>query len=87
MNKFTSLMSLEHLNTPNLDCLKMGEHVEYNSYTTACGMLEAISISIDTFVTQKLNESPLLTILTDESTYLTLSQTSPCFYMSTEQAF
>ena len=69
LNKFINLMSLEqHLNTPNLGCLKIGEHIKYNSYTTACEMLEAISISIDTVVTQKLKESPVLTILTDKNT-------------------
>jgi len=69
LNKFPSLMEHQKaVGAPDLDCLKVGDRINYSSYTSACGMLGAISTFIDNDITEKLKASPVLTIMTDEST-------------------
>lgn len=69
LTKYQSLLQLlKQLGTPNLDALKIGERIDYGSYTTACDILNALSETIDQNVTEKLHKSPAITILTDEST-------------------
>lgn len=69
LSKYQSLIQLlKLLGTPNLDVLKIGEKIDYSSYTTACDILNALSTTLDKAVTEKLHQSPFITILTDEST-------------------
>ncbi len=69
LSKYSSLMELlRELGTPNMDALKFGERVTYGSYNTACDLLNSISKTIDKSVTDKIQRSPVLTVLTDEST-------------------
>ena len=57
--------------TPNLDSLKVNKRADYSSYNTAVDLLTALSDVIDeNNFFFKLHESPILTILTDESTDL-----------------
>ncbi|XP_033742471.1 transmembrane protein C17orf113-like [Pecten maximus] len=68
LSKYTSLMNLlKELNTPNLDSLNVCNST-YCSYNTACDLLESISSTIDKDVTKQMKASPVLTIMTDEST-------------------
>ena len=50
----------------------MNEHVDYSSSTTAISLLDAISSVIDHQVTSQINESPIVTILADEITDITV---------------
>ena len=69
LSKYGSLMQLlELLGTPNMGALKVGENINYTSYTTACDILSAVSDFIDSGVTEQLQKSPTITIMTDEST-------------------
>ena len=68
------LMLLKELDNPNLDALKIGENIDYSSYTTACDLLDALSKVIDKTVAAKLKTSPFVTIMTDESTDITVYQ-------------
>ena len=65
----TSLINFSgFLNVPGLDALKINERIDYSSYTTACDLLTALSNVIDDQISDKLKKSPVITILTDEST-------------------
>ena len=66
------LILLKELDNPHLDALKVGENIDYSSYTTACDLLDALSKVIDKTVTAKLKASPVVTIMTDESTDITV---------------
>lgn len=69
MTKYRSLMGLlKNLNTPNMEVLNVGDAVNYTSYNSACEFLAAVSEDIDIEVTKKLQKSPVITIMTDEST-------------------
>lgn len=59
---------LKDLNTPNIDKLQVNDRVDYTSYNTALDLLKAVSSVIDKSVTEKVQKSPVVTILTDEST-------------------
>ena len=55
--------------TPNLDSLNVNKRADYSSYNTAVDLLTALSDVIDeNILKKKLDKSPVLTILTDEST-------------------
>jgi len=55
--------------TPNLDSLNVNKRAYYSSYNTAVDLLTALSDVIDENIFKKtLHESPVLTILTNEST-------------------
>jgi hypothetical protein len=55
--------------TPNLDSLNANKRADDSSYNTAVDLLTALSDVIDENIyKKKLHESPVLTILTDEST-------------------
>lgn len=69
LSKYESLMNLlECLGTPNIKFLKVGKRIDYQSYNSACDFLEAISQSINERITVSLQNSPVITIMTDEST-------------------
>ncbi|WAR21374.1 ZN862-like protein, partial [Mya arenaria] len=69
LSKYGSLMQLlKFLGTPNMAALKVGKNIDYTSYTTACDILSALSDFIDSGVTEKLQQSPTINIMTDEST-------------------
>ena len=69
MSKYPSLIAfLKYLNVPDIEHLKCGKNVDYTSRKTADGLLEALSVVIDENLTEKIKESPCVTVLTDEST-------------------
>ena len=69
LSKYESLLGLfRHMNTPDIEHLGAGENTYYSSRYTASELLDAISLDIDTTVTDKLNASLFITILTDETT-------------------
>ncbi|KAK3107310.1 hypothetical protein FSP39_011602 [Pinctada imbricata] len=69
LSKYASLMELLiELEVPNLEHLKVGERVNYQSYNTATDMLKCMSNVINKDLDQRIKQSPVLTILTDEST-------------------
>ena len=53
------------MGTPNLDSLNVNKRADYSSYNTAVDLLTALSDVIDENI---LKKTPVLTILTDEST-------------------
>jgi hypothetical protein len=64
-------MKFLKVGTPNFDSLNVNKRADYSSYNTAVDLLTALSDVIDEniIIFFKLHESPVLTILTDESTY------------------
>jgi hypothetical protein len=67
LSKYTNMMKfLKKVGTPNLDSLNVNKRADYSSYNTAVDLLTALSDVIDENI--KLHESPVLTILRDEST-------------------
>ena len=69
LSKYESLMNLlTRLKTPYIQDVKVGARTTYQSYKSAVGFLEAISQCIDMRVTEEVKKSPVVTILTDEST-------------------
>ena len=69
MNKYNSLMALLiHLKVPDIENLKWGKTVDYCSTKSGYGFLDVMSSLIDENITNKMKESPVVTILTDEST-------------------
>ena len=69
LSKYTSLMSLlKDVNTPDINLLAVDKRTDYTSYKSAADILLAMSDQINGVVTQQLKYSPVLTILTDEST-------------------
>ena len=68
MTKYESMMQLlKDLGVP-IACLKVSERVDYESYYTANEILSAISTQIDAEVSERIERSPFVTILADEST-------------------
>ena len=67
--KYQSLLSfLRLLNVPHIEHLQCGEKTNYSSTTSAHGLLQVLSDTVDENITQKVNESPVMTLFTDEST-------------------
>jgi hypothetical protein len=69
LSKYTNsnmMKFLKKVGTPNLDSLNVNKRADYSSYNTAVDLLTALSDVIDENI--KLHESPVLTILRDEST-------------------
>ena len=68
MTKYESMMHLlKDLGVP-IACLQVSERVDYKSYYTANDILSAISAQIDAEVSERIERSPFVTILADEST-------------------
>jgi hypothetical protein len=57
---------LKKVGTPNLDSLNVNKRADYSSYNTAVDLLTALSDVIDEILF--FFKTPVLTILTDEST-------------------
>ena len=69
LHKYQSLLSfLRLLNVPHIEHLQCGEKTNYSSKTSAHGLLQVLSDIVDENITQKVNESPVITLFTDEST-------------------
>jgi hypothetical protein len=69
LSKYSSVMNfLKEVQTPNVDALVVNSRVDYMSYNTGVDLLTALSTVIDNTITDKLQKSPAITILTDEST-------------------
>ena len=68
MTKYESMMHLlKDLGVP-IACLQVSERVDYKIYHTANDILSAISAQIDAEVSERIERSPFVTILADEST-------------------
>ena len=48
--------------------LKFTDTIDYSSYDTAKGLLEALSNVTDKDTTIKMKKSPVITVITDQST-------------------
>ena len=73
LSKYSRFLELlKELENPHLEALKVGENIDYSSYTSACGFLDALSKAVDNSVNSKLKSSPVITIMTDESTDITV---------------
>lgn len=59
---------LKDLGIPKIACLKVSERVDYESYYAANEILTAISSQIDEDLNEKIQQSPFVTMLADEST-------------------
>ncbi len=69
LSKYGSLIRLlKFLRTPDIEGLSVNDRVNYESYYTATELVETMSDVFDTQVTEALQKSPFVTILTDEST-------------------
>ena len=68
LSKYESLMQLVKDLGVDLAALKIGTRIDYESYYSAKEILKSLSDDIDERVTRKLQDSPVLTILADEST-------------------
>ena len=69
LTKYSSLMKfMKSCNNPYADLLDVNARVNYNSYYSAVDLLTALSNVIDIHTTERINASPVVTILTDEST-------------------
>ncbi|KAK3747890.1 hypothetical protein QZH41_001354 [Actinostola sp. cb2023] len=69
MSKYESLMQLlKELEVPKIECLKVNNRIDYESYYTANELLSAISSQIDEELDKKIEKSPVVTVLADEST-------------------
>lgn len=69
LSKYGSMLRfMKSCETPYLENLKVSDTIDYSSYDTAKGLLEALSNVIDTDTTEKMKDSPVITVLTDEST-------------------
>ena len=69
LTKYGSLLRLmKSCETPYLENLKVSDKIDYSSLTTATGLLDALSNVIDADTVKKMKDSPVITVLTDEST-------------------
>ncbi len=69
LSKYKSFIDfLQELETPNLSSLRIKDSIDYSSYPTALDLLKSISDTLDQNVTDKMKQSPVITLLTDEST-------------------
>ena len=68
LSKYDSLLAfLRDVEAPNIKYFKHSDKL-YDSYYTATELLDVISSDIDNSITDKLQSSPFVSILTDEST-------------------
>ena len=71
LRKYGSLTRLlKDLDVPNIDGLDVNKHIGYSSYNTATDLLKSISNVINKDTTEKLKQSPCISILTVESTVM-----------------
>ena len=68
LTKYGSMLRhMKSCETPYLENLKVSENIDYSSYDTAKGLLEALSNVIDKDTSNKMKESPVITILTEST--------------------
>ncbi len=74
MLKFKSLMSfLENdLNITEASYLRTSSHIAYDSQYSADGFVDSLSQTVEEYITDKLQQSPCVTVLSDESTDITV---------------
>ena len=69
LSKYASLLDLlKSLGVPNIEALKHSDTINYSSEKSANGFLEIISDIIDAKLTARVQQSPVITVITDEST-------------------
>lgn len=59
---------LKELEVPGVKYLQVNERTNYTSYKTGVELLSILSAVVDDNITKKLKDSPVLTIMCDEST-------------------
>ena len=77
LDKFKSFIDfLKFLECPYINYLQCGKdgHIDYPSSTSANKFLRVLSDMIDSSITQKVHESPVVTVLTDESMDIVVHQ-------------
>ena len=65
---------LKLLGVPNIEHLKIGKRIDYTGYNSACGFLKVLSDVIDANLVTKTADSPVITVLTDESTDIVVNR-------------
>ena len=67
---------LKFLECPYINYLQCGKdgHIDYTSSTSTNEFLRVLSDVIDSSITQKVHEPPVVTVLTDESTDIVVPQ-------------
>ena len=69
LTTYSSLIKfMKDCKMPHADVLNVNSRVDYDSYYTAMDLLTSFTNVIDTNITEKINASSVVTILTDEST-------------------
>ena len=69
LSKFQSLLSLQQsLGVEDLKILKEHDKLQYDSYFTANELLDSLSKCVEQNIAEKILNSPVITILADEST-------------------
>ena len=91
LSKLSSLMELlKLLGVPNIEHLKIGKPIDYTGYNSACGFLKVFSDVIDANLVTKTADSPVITVLTDESTDIVvnhrLTADSPVITVLTDES-
>ena len=75
LSKYGSLIALlKHLEVPNIQALNVSDHTTYDSYNTATGLLDVLSAVIDENISKQVKDSPVLTVMCDESTDILVHQ-------------
>ena len=59
---------------PHIEYLKCSETTDYSSHKSGAGFLRILSNVSDEQITQKISESPIITLLTDESKDIVVQQ-------------
>jgi hypothetical protein len=75
LSKYPSLVSfMNELHVDDIEKLNVSKNVSYNSRKTAYEILEAMADRIDDKVTEELQASPVITVLADETTDITVTK-------------
>ena len=82
LSKYESLITLlQEIEVPGLECLKVSDRVEYDSYFTANDMLLAINQAIDDDLNEEIEQSSVVTLFVDESTDVSNIKRKQYFYV------
>ena len=69
LSKYPNFIAfLKFVETPHVDRLSVDQNTSYESYNSATDLLSSVVATIDKKSTDKLQDSPVITIMTDEST-------------------
>jgi hypothetical protein len=75
LSKYPSLVSfMNELHVDDIEKMNVSKNVSYNSRKTAYEILEAVADRIDDKVTEELQASPVITVLADETTDITVTK-------------